>query len=98
LGPPINRIFDDFYGIRFDRVPDDAAPTWESLWEKRSMEDWQRLASTYDVHYLAVPGHLDLHAELVLDREGSRLYRIPPPEPAPVTTSRCTKKRLRSAA
>ena len=83
LGPAINAIFDDFYGIRFDRAPEDAGPGWEAVWKARSVPEWQRLAERYAVWYFVAPEHLDVNLELLLDQSGSRLYRVPRVEAEP---------------
>ncbi len=82
LGPAVNALFSDFYGMRFDASPNDARPGWEHVWEARSLQEWQALRETYGVGYLAAPEGLDVNLELLLEESGSRLYRIPPLEPA----------------
>jgi hypothetical protein len=82
LGPAVNALFSDFYGMRFDTSPDDARPGWEHVWETRSLQEWQALRETYGVGYLAAPEGLDVNLELLLEGSGSRLYRIPPQGPA----------------
>lgn len=77
LGPAINSMYHDVYGIRFDHAPDGTGSGWEQLWEARTPAEWQAAAGKYGVRYLVAPSHVDLTLELILEQYGSRLYRIP---------------------
>jgi hypothetical protein len=79
IGPSINAMFQDFYGISLD--PETPAPganlAWHRVWPAKSMEDWQRLSKKYDFRYVSTPYFMRLPLEqVVAGREGT-LFRIP---------------------
>ncbi len=79
LGPLINRLYTDLYGIDFRRPAPDAAPPkpWETLWSERSTESWKNLAHTYGFRYVLTPGPLPLALTRVMDDGTSTLYVVP---------------------
>lgn len=68
LGPSVQKIYDDLYGIRFDRPADVSQTAWLDRWGDRSRREWQALADAYGFGYVVAPPEpiLDLDP-LVLD-------------------------------
>jgi hypothetical protein len=80
LGPSINQIFGEFYGMRFDAA---SGSNWEVVWATRTPQEWRALGERYSVGYLAAPEEVDVDLELVFAEDGSRLFRIPHAEATP---------------
>lgn len=79
LGPVINRMYTDIYGIDFCVPAPNATPSkdWETLWRTRTREEWKALARTYGFRYVLTPGPLPLHLPRVLEHGTSALYAVP---------------------
>lgn len=72
IGPTINQMYDDIYGIRFDQP---AATPWRDLWAAREADTWHRLARHYGFHYVITYDRLELDLPLVLKTpSGAALY------------------------
>lgn len=78
LGPSIQKIHWDLYGIRWDGpVPQ----PWTEVWRDRSAGDWQRLAETYGFNAVVAPASVPLQLTPVLEARGvsgylERLYLL----------------------
>lgn len=77
LGPCIQKIYVDIYGIRFDTPPEPTvggtAP-WLLLWQERPRAKWLALAEDYGFSYVVAPPAITLDLPLILDDTGGRLY------------------------
>lgn len=72
IGPTINQMYDDVYGIRFDRA---GATPWRDLWAARDSETWRRLAERYGFRYVVTYDHLELDLPRVFETAtGAALY------------------------
>ncbi len=79
LGPVIQKIYHDIYGIRFDLPAPEHAETWEELWAARTRSQWQTLAQRYRFRYLIAPAAMALDLPTVFEQDATALYRIPEP-------------------
>ncbi|MFM1920139.1 MAG: hypothetical protein RLZZ303_1773 [Candidatus Hydrogenedentota bacterium] len=73
LGPVIEKMLGDAYGIRWGQP-------WNydlTLWTGRSPEEWRTLRATYGIAYVLAPESFPLALDPVLRGEGLVLYRMP---------------------
>lgn len=70
VGPSIQTIMHDIYGIRYDGP----SANWQTVWRERSPEEWRALASVYDFRWVLSPVPLRWPSHAVVGVE--RLYRI----------------------
>lgn len=72
LGPTIEKMVTDAYGVRF------GAPwSWKlDLWMSRSTEEWQRLAETYGIRYVLSTPDYPLALPELMRGENRVLYEI----------------------
>lgn len=82
LGPVIQQMYADVYGIRFDEPPtEQGAHPWTVEWARRDAAEWNRLADAYGFRYLLAPRDVRLSLPLVFTEGGTSLYRIPRSKP-----------------
>jgi len=75
LGPVINRMYTDIYGIDF-RSPA-PAEDWKTLWRARTLESWKALSRAYGFRYVLASGPLPLSLPRVLEHGANALYAVP---------------------
>lgn len=73
LGPSIEQMLDDAYGIRFG----DSWGYGLEAWQARSTEGWQDLGQRYGIRYVLSPENVPIALDKVLEGEGWALHRIP---------------------
>lgn len=77
LGPAIQQMYEDWYGIRFDRGGQPLP--WDQVWSRRSEQEWRHLAEHYNVTFLLAPAGLSLRlpeSARVLESTETALYRL----------------------
>ena len=77
LGPAIQGIYEDVYGIRFDGAGGNIP--WERVWAERSADSWAALGKRYGAQFLLSPAGIPLQlpgTACVLEADGARLYRL----------------------
>ncbi|MBI5093139.1 MAG: hypothetical protein HZB26_11955 [Candidatus Hydrogenedentes bacterium] len=77
LGPAIQKIESDIYGIRYAALGGSVRPSWLEVWTARSTADWQALAREYSIRYVVCPGSTRLNLPEVLREADRALYEIP---------------------
>lgn len=75
LAPVTQRIYEDIYGVRFDR-PEQPLP-WEAIWRARSAAEWGIIARRYGADHVLSPAGVPLHLPVSADVGEMVLYRIP---------------------
>ncbi len=76
IGPAINRIYEDVYGMSF-RWPPVNAPRWEEVWQRRTKEEWQGLARRYGFRYvISLPG-VPLPLRPIMSSDTAACYVVP---------------------
>lgn len=75
LGPLIQQLHEDLYGLRFDR-PVQPKP-WEQVWRERSGTEWHHLAQKYNFHYLVAPSSVKLDLPMTIKGDSEILYHVP---------------------
>ena len=82
LGPGIDKVYGDVYGIHFGPLSEGDAPAkpWREVWTQRDRVQWTRLADEYGFRYIVAYDDLKLDLPLVLrERDGpAALFAIPP--------------------
>ena len=76
LGPSIQNVFDDLYGIRFDKPPQQQNRHWQSIWISRSRFEWARLSTKYGFEYVVALDALDLDLDAVVREGPFVLYHV----------------------
>lgn len=77
LGPAIEKMYHDVYGVSFVIPPTHGAAPWQEVWTARTEDRWQVLREEYGFQYVIAPESLHLDLPLLF-REGPRkLYQIP---------------------
>jgi len=74
LGPVINQMLSEVYGLRLDVAVNPAPPRH---WTDRTEEGLEKLAADYGIAFVLVPPTCDLPFTLALEAPEGRLYRIP---------------------
>ena len=87
LGPVIQRMYRDVYGLRFDRPPRANATPWTERWRARHRSEWEALAETYGFRYVLAPASIDLDLLVALEDDSMTLYAVFGRE-RPATSSR----------
>ena len=81
MGPPIQKMFREIYGIAYGESPEDGRlqqpETWQRAWSQREPEAWQSLGRAYGFRYIIAPPFVEPKLPLVLEEEGLALYEIP---------------------
>lgn len=75
IGPAIAQLYADLYSIHFS-LPVRETPSWESLWQTRSAQEWHQLAETYGFAYVIAPINLPLNLQPVLADTATALYAV----------------------
>lgn len=78
LGPAINRLFIDLYGMDFSAPPPAGEKNkWQRIWKQRSAHEWRELGQRYGFDYVVAAESLpDLQLEPVMESEGLVLYEV----------------------
>lgn len=76
LGPSVQNIYRDIYGIEFTNPNHADDKVWRSAWRERSRQDWRAIGKTFDFAYVVAPGDLALALEPVVNGESDTLYWI----------------------
>lgn len=76
LAPSIQSIFDDLYGIRFDKPPQGQNRRWQSVWTRRSRVEWVRLSGKYGFEYVVALDALTLDLDAVVRDGPFVLYHV----------------------
>ncbi len=78
LGPTMEKVYGDLYGIHFAEAPDaNSETTWFVRWMQRSQEDWLALSKKYDFTYVISPDFATLQLPKVVEGEHNTLYHVP---------------------
>jgi hypothetical protein len=81
LGPSLQNIYHDIYGIDYGITLDDPherqPETWKTLWRNRSKKEWQSLGKRYQFNYVIAPTSLEMSIDPVLHSKEKNLYHIP---------------------
>lgn len=76
LGPEINRLYEDLYGISFLN-PTSSYTSWDQIWSERTLQEWQTLSNQYKFHYVISLPSIKLQLPILFDTAGATLYQIP---------------------
>ncbi|MBI1319030.1 MAG: hypothetical protein GC168_08775 [Candidatus Hydrogenedens sp.] len=74
-GPLIQQIFEDVYGLRFDR--DLKNPHWTEIWRDRTAEEWHALSAKFGGTHVLMYNNVELHLPVAVQGDDETLYRIP---------------------
>ena len=78
LGPVIQKMHREVYGIRFDRACGETPPVpWRELWTARTRTEWQALAEEYGFRYVVAADSLELDLPLAFRDGSGALYEAP---------------------
>lgn len=82
LGPAIQKIRDDLYGIRYERGENAVLKPWTEVWTSRTRDEWQDLADEYEFRHVISPAQVPLDLDEVLRGAGPTgtdeiLYHVP---------------------
>jgi len=73
-GPLIQQLFEEVYGLRFDR--DLKNPHWTDLWRQRSAEEWRALSEKFGGTHVLAPLDVTLQLPVAVQGDTETLYRI----------------------
>lgn len=74
LGPSIENLWHDLYGVRFV-LPGATAVPWQDLWRNRTAAQWRALAEHYGFAYVAAPADTPLQLPVAVRDSAGVLYR-----------------------
>ncbi len=82
--PEMERILRDVYGVELLDPPDEArlrgvipAEFTREVWQSYSLEQWQRIASRFDVRQVLTPGTWELKLPVAVRNKTLTVYDIP---------------------
>jgi hypothetical protein len=75
LGPAINKIYSDFYGIDFIR-PSPEGQAWFEVWPAKTTTEWRALSKEYNLSYVLAPQFMTLPLTPVVRGNQNILYEI----------------------
>lgn len=76
IGPSIDAMYRDIYGIGFQPYPVGAPVAWQVLWRERDRAAWVVLADRYAFNYVLAPRDLPLQLSEILADESYALYAV----------------------
>ncbi len=83
LGPVLNAMHQDVYGIDLSGQAQDSHP-WQELWASRAHDKWLALSTRYGFEYVLAPANLQLTLTPLLRGEREILYGLNNDCPNPV--------------
>jgi len=76
LGPAIQQMYHDVYGIRFDTA-DSPEIHWARLWQERTKAEWRALGQHYGFRYAIAPAGCVLDLPRLDGDDNNTLYAVP---------------------
>jgi len=86
VGPAIEKIHNDLYGISFIQgrsvAPTNSfvgvePPDWTQVWKTRTVSEWAALAQEYNFRYVISPNNVPLQLPKAIEGPGETLYSLP---------------------
>jgi hypothetical protein len=92
LAPSVQNIYGDIYGIYFEQPGQQTPPrpSWQTVWEERSLSEWQHIGNQYEFAYVVAPSSSPLVLDPVISDDDRTLYRIRS-KPAPMLERSTTR-------
>lgn len=75
LGPAIDEIYRNVYGISFLDSPG-SSRDWREVWTTRTADEWRELGDRFSFQYVVAPRELPLQLPLAVDDDSGRLFSL----------------------